>query len=220
MCLFLSVRNKKRKWAKLVLSAYAVFFLFAKGGYAMQPPPPPLNLVQLKNLISEADIIAVGKIGRIKETDAVNGGETKKSIEVILSVEKLLKGEVSGKTIVIKETYSTIDSSTLCPLPRDEGKPGKTIIGLRAGPSCYHGTYKQGARIIVLLARIEGTNWYTPLGSGTYDKHLCEFLIEDEGIKSVYFKFAGDVEKDAGSEKEFIDLIRRLRESDSAEDDK
>jgi hypothetical protein len=218
MCLFLSVRNRNRKWAKLVLSAYAVFFLFAKGGYAMQPPPPPLNLVQFKNLISEADIIAVGKIGRIKETDGVNGGKTKKSIEVILSVEKLLKGEVSGKTIVIKETYSTINSPTLCPMPRDEGEPKKTIIGLRAGPSCYHGTYKQGARIIVLLARIEGTNEYTPLGSGTYDKHLCEFLIEDQGIKSFYFKFAGDVEKDAGSEKEFIDLIIRLRESDSEEE--
>lgn len=219
MCLFLSVRNKKRKWAKLVLSAYAVFFLFAKGGYAMQPPPPPLNLIQLKNLIAEADIIAVGKIGRIKETDGVNGGETKKSIEVILSVEKLLKGEVSGKTIVIKETYSTIDSPTLCPMPRNEGEPRKTIVGLRAGPSCYHGTYKQGARIIVLLARIEETNGYTPLGSGTYDKHLCEFLIEDGGIKSFYFKFAGDVEKDAGSEKEFIDLIRKLRESDSEKEE-
>ena len=219
MCLFLSVRNRKKKWAKLVLSAYAVFFLFAKGGYAMQPPPPPLNLVQLKTLISEADIIAVGKIGRIKETDCVNGGKTKKSIEVTLSVEKLLKGEVSGKTIVIKETYSTIDSPTLCPMPKDENEPRKAIIGLRAGPSCYHGTYKQGARIIVLLARIEGTSGYTPLGSGTYDKHLCEFLIEDEGIKSFYFKFAGDVEKDAGSEKEFIDLIRRLRESGSEKEE-
>lgn len=186
----------------------------------MQPPPPPLNLVQLKNLISEADVIAVGKIGSIKETDCVNGGETQKSIEVILSVEKLLKGKVSGKTIVIKETYSTIDSTTLCPMPRDEGEPGKMIIGLRAGPSCYHGTYKQGARIIVLLARIKGTNGFIPLGSGTYDKHLCEFMIEDVGIRSFYFKFAGDVEKDTGSEKEFIDLIRRLRKSDSDKADK
>ena len=45
----------------------------------MQPPPPPLNLAQLRMLTSEADLIAVGKIDRVKETEGVNGGEIKRS---------------------------------------------------------------------------------------------------------------------------------------------
>ena len=98
-------------------------------------------------------------------------------------------------------------------MPRDKGAPKKMIVGLRAGPSYYHGRYKQGERIIVLLSKIEGTDRYRPLGSGTYDKHLCEFLIKDDGIKTFYFKFADDVGKYVGSEEQFIGLIRRLKKS-------
>ncbi|MCX6553463.1 MAG: hypothetical protein NTZ12_00385, partial [Candidatus Aminicenantes bacterium] len=79
-----------------------------------------------------------------------------------------------------------------------------------AGPSTYHGKYVQDARTLVLLEKIEGTDKYRPLGSGTYDKHLCEFLIEDDGIKTFYFQFAEDVGKYAGSEKQFIGFINKL----------
>ena len=65
-------------------------------------------------------------------------------------------------------------------------------------------------RIVVLLEKIEGADEYRPLGSGTYDKHLCEFLIEDNGIKTFYFKFADDVRKYVGSEEQFIGFIRKL----------
>lgn len=215
MCLFLAVRNRKKKWAKLLLSACAVFFLVAKGGYAMQPPPPPLNLVQLRMLISEADLIAVGKIGKVKETEGVEAGKTRETVEVILNVEKLLKGEVTSKTIVIKEIYKTFDSQPPGLGSKDEGDPKKMIVSSRAGPSCYHGRYRQGMRIVVLLEKIEGADEYRPLGSGTYDKHLCEFLIEDNGIKTFYFKFADDVGKYAGCEEQFIGFIRKLIESGS-----
>ena len=217
MHLFLCIRKREIIRAKSVLSACVMFFLVAKIGYGMQPPPPPLDIMQLKRLISEADVIVVGKIDRVKESKNVNGGQTKKSIEVILSVEKLLKGEISDKLIIIKETYPTLDSLKSDPtqLPRDKGAPKKAIIGLRAGPSCYHGKYKQGERIIVLLANIEGTGGYKPLGSGTYDKHLCEFPIENDGIKTFYFRFAADLVQYVGSEEKFIGLIRSLIDSNS-----
>ena len=176
----------------------------------MQPPPPPLNLPQLRMLISEADLIAVGKISKVKETEGIEEGETRETVEVILNVEKLLKGEVTGKTIVIKEIYKTFDSQSLGLGSKDEGEPKKMIVSSRAGPSCYHGRYRQGMRIVVLLEKIEGADEYRPLGSGTYDKHLCEFLIEDNGIKAFYFKFADDMRKYVGSEEQFISFIRKL----------
>ena len=176
----------------------------------MQPPPSPLNLAQLRMVTSEADLIAVGKIGKVKKTEGIEEGETRETVEAVLSVEKLLKGKVAGKTIIIKETYKTFDSQLPGLGSKDEGEPKKMIVSSRAGPSSYHGRYRQGMRIVVLLEKIEGIDEYRPLGSGTYDKHLCEFLIEDNGIKTFYFKFADDVGKYAGCEEQFIGFIRRL----------
>lgn len=174
----------------------------------MQPPPPPLNLAQLKMLIAEADMIAVGKIKAVKETEEAEKAE--KTVEATLSIEKLLKGKVAGKTIVINETYKTYKPQLLGPGSRDEGESQKMIVSSIAGPSTYHGKYIQGARILVLLEKIEGTDKYRPLGSGTYDKHLCEFLIEDDGIKTLYFQFADDVGKYIAGEKQFIGFIKKL----------
>ena len=212
--------NRKTKKAKLVFGLCLIFLLVlvVKGGYAMQPPPPPLDLPQLRMLISEADLLVVGKIDRVKETEGTNGGETKKTVEAVLSVEKILKGKVAGKTIIIKETYKTFDSQLPGLGSKGEGEPKKMIVSSRAGPSCYHGRYRQGMRIVVLLEKIEGTDEYRPLGSGTYDKHLCEFLIDDNGIKTFYFKFEDDVGKYAGCEERFIDLIRKLIKSGSKEE--
>ena len=92
------------------------------------------------------------------------------------------------------------------------------IVRSTAGPATYHGKYKEGSRIVVLLEKIEGTGSYRPLGSGTYNKHLCEFLIENDGIKSIeinYFRFAEDVGKYIGSEKQFIGFIKKLIKSGS-----
>ena len=215
MLLFLYGRSRKTKWTKSVLSAYVVFFFLTGVGYSMQPPPLPLNLPQLRTLISEADLIAVGKIGRIKKTEYENGEETKRALAVTLSIEKLLKDEVSDKFIVIKEVYTSPDSTNPGLIPKDKGVQKKAIIGFRAGPSSYHGRYSQGDRIIVLLAGIEGASEYRLLGSGTYDKHLCEFFIEDDCIKTFYFSFATDLAPYVGSEENFIGLIRAFVNSTS-----
>jgi hypothetical protein len=196
--------NKK---TKIIFGICLILFLVTKGGYAMQPPPPPLNIAQLKLLISEADMIAVGKINEVKETEG--------AVEASLCIEKLLKGKVAGKMIVIKETYRINNSQLHSPVSKDEDESQKMIVSSIAGPSTYHGTYKKGSRIIVLMEKIEGTDTYRPLGSGTYNKHLCEFLIEDDGIKTYYFKFAEDVGKYIAGEKQFIGFIKKLIKSSS-----
>ena len=182
----------------------------------MQPPPPPLNLAQLKMLIAEADLIVVGKITAVKESEkAEKAEEIEKTVEAAIRIETLLKGKVSWETIVIKEIYKSYNSQLPGPGSKDGGEPPKMIVGSIAGPRTYHGKYVQDARILVLLKKIEGTDKYRPLGSGTYDKHLCEFLIEDDGIKTLYFQFADDVGKYIAGEKQFIGFIKKLIKSNS-----
>ena len=211
--------NGKTKKAKLVFGTCLIFLLVIKGGYAMQPPPPPLNLAQLRTLTSEADLIAVGEIDRVKETKGANRGEAKKTVEAALSVEKLLKGKVVGKAIIIRETYKTFDPQLTDLESKDEGAPKKMIVSSKAGPSCYHGRYRVGMRIVVFLEKIEGADKFRPLGSGTYDKHLCEFLIENGGIKTFYFRFADDLGQYVEAEKIFIALIRSLIQSNAEKGD-
>lgn len=184
---------------RMVLGMCLMLLLVTERGYAMQPPPPPLNAAQLKILLSDADVVVVGKISAVRETD--------NSIEVALKVEKRLKGRLASKTIQIKEMYKRVQA------PNRDSKNNE-IVGMVAGPSSYHGSYKKGSRIVVLLKKIEGSKSYMPLGSGTYDKHLCEFIIEKHKIRTLNFKFADDVEQHAGQEKDFIGFIKKIMEAD------
>jgi len=181
----------------------------------MQPPPPPLDLPQLKQLISEADLIVAGRIVRVRESECVKGGVPRKGVAAVLSVLKTLKGDaLAGSPILIEETYPAPD--LLEPpqrLSKDGLAPEKGVVGMRAGPSCYHGRYEKGGRIIVFLKDIKESCGYRPLGSGTYDRHLCEFLVETDGIKAIYFRFADDLLPYVASEDEFIGLIRLLHEN-------
>ena len=187
-----------------------LLLLVPKGGYAMQPPPPPLNIAQLKMLIAEADLIVVGKINAVKEADG--------TVEATVHIEKLLKGKVAGNTIAIEETYKPASFQTPAPGSKNEGESPQMIVRSTAGPGAYHGKYKKGSRIVVLLEKIEATGNYRPLGSGTYNKHLCEFLIENDGIKSIetnYFRFAEDVGKYTATENKFTGFIKKLIKSNS-----
>ncbi len=193
---------------KLVLGICVILLLVIKGGYAMQPPPPPLNIAQLQMLIEKADVIVVGQIDEIKETEKTE--KTEKTVEATLSIEKLLKGKVAGKTITIRETYKTYKPELVDHASRDESAPKKTIVKSIAGPRAYHGKYRQGERVLVLLEKIEGSDRYRPLGSGTYNKHLCEFLIGDDGVRTYYFQLSDDVGKYRTNEKQFVDFIESL----------
>lgn len=158
-----------------------------------------------------ADIIVVGKVGKVRETEKVVDGEAHGAVIANLSIEKLLKGKVAGNNLTIQESYALLNPSS----PAAVSKDGNMIVGMKAGPSVYHGRYSTGARIVVLLEKAVGTHGYRPLGSGSYDRYLCEFLIENGGIKPLYFRFAEDMSHYAESEGQFVDLIERLRNSNS-----
>ena len=207
---------KRRLTYVVSIAAVSLFFLFSPAkGYAMQPPPPPLNMAHLKTLVVQADLIIVGRITAVEDAEGI--------VEATVRVEKLLKGKPAGKTIEIKETYKPAALRTPAPEAKNEGEPPKMIVRTTAGPGAYHGKYQEGSRIVVLLAKIEGCASYKPLGSGTYNKYLGEFLIEDGGIKSIetdYFRFAQDVEKYTATENKFINLIKKLIKSNSNKGDR
>ena len=198
-----NIAEKIDEYFKLIMlaAAYLACIFSPPSVYALQPPPPPLDIEQLEILVSRAEVIVVANVKQVKETEG--------SIEATLCVEKLLKGEISGKTMEIRETYKTADfpSATLKPENRNDGA---SIVRSVAGPSTYRGKYEKGLRIIALLEKDEKANKYKPLGSGTYNKHLCEFIIENGGVKPLYFRFAQDISIYTGSEKYFICLIKKL----------
>jgi hypothetical protein len=211
--LALNIRNTKP--LKAAFLVWAVFLLVINVGYAMQPPPVPLNLSKFKDLISLADIIVIGKVGEVRETEKVVEGEVRRAVKADLSIEKLLKGKMAGKSLSIQESYVVLNPSSPGTAIKAGNESKEMIVGMKAGPSAYHGNYSAGVRIVVLLEKVEGTHGYRPLGSGSYDRYLCEFLIENDGIKPLYFRFAEDMRHYAESEDRFVGLINRLRNSDS-----
>jgi hypothetical protein len=185
---------------RTVLGVCLVLFFAADRGYAMQPPPPPLNIDGFVRMVEKADLVVLGTIMRAQETETTIGAT--------LKVERLLKGRISGNRIIIEETFKAAPDRIL----RD--RSGKTIVRKTAGPRAYHGKYKPGMRIVLLLEKNKGTDTYRPLGSGTYDKYLCEFLVEEKGIKTLYYNFAGDLMQYADSEEKFIGFIRKIVKPD------
>ncbi|MDP8275082.1 MAG: hypothetical protein RAO92_01630 [Candidatus Euphemobacter frigidus] len=178
----------------------------------MQPPPAPLDSPGFQALTGKADIIVVGKVVQVTETEEAAKTGREITVEVTLKIGDLLKGDVSGENIHIQESYPGFDS-IVKDLTSSKNKISRgQIVSTSAGPRPYHGKYKEGDRIIVLLKVIEGKDKYRPLGSGTYDEYFCEFLIQAGGIKTLYFKFADDIEKYTRSEDEFIGLIKKLSE--------
>jgi len=145
-------------------------------------------------LISKADLIVVGMVDEAQETE--------ETVTAVLKIEKLLKGKIDGKTVVIQEIRSPL-------VRRIPDVVSKDIVANITGSSYYHGKYKKGMRIVLLLKKIEGTKKYRPLGSGTYNQHLCAFPIENHKIQTFYFRFAEDVKKFAAGEGQFICLINK-----------
>ncbi|MDP8214638.1 MAG: hypothetical protein P9M10_05540 [Candidatus Euphemobacter frigidus] len=199
------------KLTEMVLSIGLALF-FSNPGYTMQPPPAPLDSPGFQALTGKADIIVVGKVVQVTETEEAAKTGREITVEVTLKIGDLLKGDVSGENIHIQESYPGFDS-IVKDLTSSKNKISRgQIVSTSAGPRPYHGKYKEGDRIIVLLKVIEGKDKYRPLGSGTYDEYFCEFLIQAGGIKTLYFKFADDIEKYTRSEDEFIGLIKKLSE--------
>ena len=195
-----------------IILSIGVAIVLSQSGYALQPPPQPLNSPQFQVLIGEADIIVVGKVGRVKKIELAANTGKEITVEVTLKIEKLLKGEISGENIHIQESYPLFGSSGNDALSSKKATSAGQMVSVSAGPRPYHGKYNDGERIIILLKVNKGTDTYRPAGSGTYDQYLCEFIIDVDGIKPLYFMFADDMEKYTRSEGAFIGLIEELSE--------
>jgi len=190
----------------------ALIVVLSKIGYAMQPPPPPLGISQLRELIRRADLVVVGEIKEVKETEGPVSAGKEARINAVLKVEKILKGKHAGGDLVLEESYTKPGSMRTQYVAVAGEEHGKTITCERQGPAQYHGVYRKGARIIALLASVKGANAYRPLGSGTYNEHLCEFIMENGAVRTVNFSFAADLERYARSENEFTNLVAQLSE--------
>ncbi|MBM9513713.1 hypothetical protein [Desulfogranum marinum] len=192
---------------KVLLSAGAVFFAGETFVYSMQPPLPPLNIIEFKKLVLEAELIVLGKIEKTEET-IPGKGEVEKTIEITVNVEKYFAQSNCGQTVNVLETVPILESEKTLSIPGNSGsKSGQILTVFRAGPSSYHGRYLLGERVILFLAEIGKACQFRLLGSGAYDKHLCKFSITNSGITATSYCFAADLEPYAKSEKAFIQLI-------------
>jgi hypothetical protein len=198
----LSTENGVPAYFMFITGICLIWLLLSDGVYAVQAPPPPLDLSRLRTLIAEADAIALGTVEEAQEKE--------ESVEAVLGIEKLLKGDVAAKTVAIEERFDPMAGRVPGVIPEDQGDSQKKIVVHRAGPRAYHGRYQRGMRIVVFLEKIKGIDQYRPLGSGSYDRHLCEFIIEPAGIKTFYFTLADDVAQYAQSEGPFVCLIEQI----------
>jgi hypothetical protein len=185
-----------------------LFISTIHAGYAMQPPPPPLNIAKLKNLVAVADDILIGSVSQIQETQQMIDGRSENKITVTLKIEKRVKGKEDKDQILIEEIYPAPPS-----LPASGGAEGKQISAMRAGPSPYHGKFSSGARMVLFLKRPAESSAYHLLGSGTYTEYIGEFLLENGKVSPLYVSFAEDLILYADSESQFIGLIERLLEA-------
>ncbi|MCF8142606.1 MAG: hypothetical protein K9N21_01670 [Deltaproteobacteria bacterium] len=101
-----------RNFSRLAL-AIIFIFLTVKTVNTMQPPPPPLDFQMLSHLVTQADIIVVGKVVHVKKMDKINGTEQKITSEAVVNIEEILKGSFSDPTIVITESYSASDQKKM-----------------------------------------------------------------------------------------------------------
>ncbi len=180
----------------------------------MQPPPPPLSIEHLKIMVDKADAIVVGSVKDIKKTDEIRNHQKGKRVDVTLEVKTLLKGKGIADTLHIREWFSE-NGIVETKLPKkgklSEPKHSVKVVRMTAGPNAYHGQYRKGFNVIILLKKVGEPGIFKPLGAGTYDMYLCEFLIENNKIKPIsYFSFAGDIKEYAGSERQFVNLIKTL----------
>jgi hypothetical protein len=172
---------------------------------AVRPPLKPLNSEQLQKMITDADVIATGKVIRVDLSKSIHSQLETVIMIVTMIPEKILKGKVLTESITIVESYQQF--------PKDEDVPDSNptaehiITSHTAGPSPPVGMYQDGDRILVFLKSIDGANQYRPLGSGDYDAYLGVFQITPNGVKFNRYKFDDSLAGYAKSETDFLSFI-------------
>lgn len=210
---------KRWKSAATLATAFVctALLLVSDAGHAMQPPPPPLSVLQLERLVAAADVIALGEIVEVAEIDAPGAAGEIQATQAVMQVERLLKGKLRGNRLLIREPAYSAAPPVKTSKTAQGSKPRETIAHTGAGPSPYHGRYRKGNRVIMLLEPTTDGAAFKPLGAGTYDGYLCEFFIEEDHIATRYFELAEDAAVHAESEERFIRLIDSLLNRHSVE---
>lgn len=168
----------------------------------MRPPLKPLDMNNLRRMVSDADVIAVGTVSSETRSKTLQQPRETIVIRAVMSVDKILKGDKSIKTITIEELYHQFSS--------DDSLVEKNITASTAGPAPPVGVYHQGERILVFLKNINKNGSFRPLGSGDYDAYLGLMQITSDGVKPDRYMLDDSVSKYAGNEDNFISLIARI----------
>ena len=179
---------------------------------AVRPPLRPLNVEEFRKMISESDVIAVGTINRVSSSKKLEPPIEIVTIRAAMTPEKILKGDASVANISIEETYRHYSTDHTGNDGSNDQSTAASITARIAGPAPAVGTYREGARLLVLLKSLAGKNLYQPLGSGNHDAYLGVFHISSEGVKSDKYKFDEILSIYGKTELEFVRFITSLIE--------
>jgi len=190
-----------------MLLAFTVF-----QAYAMQPPPPPLTIAQLKKLVADAELITVAQVDGISEPSS-EVDTTRKFIEIRLRIERNLTKTPCDKYIVIRDNLPDPMEGQPAAMPDSLSgdKKGPFITPMKAGPRIYHGVFNVGDRVILFLYDNQGGCRYRLMGSGSYTDYLGEFAIQENAVQPVSsYRLAEDLLPYTVSVNTFLQLIDSL----------
>ena len=191
-----------------------------KEAEAVRAPLRPLNREKFLKMIADADVIATGAVTLVTQSKTLEPPLENVIIHVILKPERILKGNMSIKTIVIEEFYQQFSSDDSKYTPDGRQAAEKNVTGRISGPAPPVGRYRDGDRILVFLKSLDGLNQYLPLGSGNHDAYLGVFQISSKGVKSDRYRLDEVMTGYAGSEACFLDFVILNRENRDADETK
>lgn len=168
---------------------------------AVRKPLNPLSSEQLQKLVDDARVIVTGTVTEVTQSRTSQPPLETIIIRIILTPDRIIKGDKSMKTIEIEESYQQFSSSDT-----DE----KTVTVHKAGPTPPVGRYRDGERILVFLESLDGRDRYRPVGSGNHDAYLGMLQITSNGVGSDRYLFDEVVSGYAGQVEDFLNFIIKM----------
>ena len=169
---------------------------------AVRPPLKPLDMDNLNKMVAEADVIAVGTVSSETRSKTVHKPRETIAIQAVISVDRIIKGDTSIKTITIDESYQQFSSN--------DALADKGITASTTGPPPPVGIYRKGERIFAFLKSISNSGLFRPVGSGNYDAYIGLFEITSHGITSDRYTLDDAIATYSGNEDGFVSLISRI----------
>ena len=178
-----------------------LLFCFSIEAAAVRPPLKPMGIDNLRQMVCDAEVIATGTVSSVTRSKTLQQSREISLIRVVITADRILKGDKAEKTITIEESYRQFSS---------EDVHGKDITASRTGPAPPVGLYREGDQILVFLKSIDGSNLYCPLGSGDHDAYLGVFHLISGNIVSDRFEFGDNVSAYSSNDKGLFALIASM----------